>query len=48
MNETEQKFMNERKLQEDQYNEYRNKMKQDLENLKKKNNEIELAKKIKD
>jgi len=44
----EQKFLNERKNQEDQYNEYRNKMKADLEALKKKNNEHELAKKISD
>jgi hypothetical protein len=42
----EQKFLNERKNQEDQYTEYRNKMKADLEALKKKNNEHELAKKI--
>ena len=42
----EQKFLNERKLQEEQYSEYRNRMKADLEGLKKKNNELELARKI--
>jgi len=46
INEMEQKFLNERKLQEEQYNEYRNRMKGDLEALKKKNNELELARKI--
>lgn len=46
INEMEQKFLNERKLQEEQYNEYRNRMKADLEALKKKNNELELARKI--
>lgn len=39
--------MNERKNQEDQYDEYRNKMKADFENLKKSNNELELQMKIK-
>ena len=48
INEMEQKFLNERKLQEEQYNEYRNRMKGDLEALKKKNNELELARKISD
>ena len=46
INEMEQKFLNERKLQEEQYSEYRNRMKADLEGLKKKNNELELARKI--
>lgn len=48
MSEMEHKYMQERKNQEDQYNTYRNTMKQELETLKKKCNEIELAKKIKD
>ena len=39
--------MNERKLQEDQYNEYRKRLTGELETLKKKNNEIELAHKLK-
>jgi len=48
MNEMEQQYLLERKTQEEQYNEYRNQMKQELESFKKKCNEIELAKKIKD
>jgi len=48
MSEMEQKYLQERKTQEDQYNEYRNQMKQELESLKKNCNEHELAKKIKD
>ena len=44
----EQQYLLERKTQEEQYNEYRNQMKQELESFKKKCNEIELAKKIKD
>ena len=47
MSEMEAKYIHERKMQEEQYNEYRNKMKQEIENLKKKNNEIELAIKLK-
>ena len=47
MSEMEAKYIHERKSQEEQYNEYRNKMKQEIENLKKKNNEIELAIKLK-
>ena len=43
----EQKFMNERKVQEEQYNEYRKRLTGELESQKKKNNEIELAHKIK-
>jgi hypothetical protein len=42
----EQKFMNERKVQEDQYSEYRKRLTTDLEKLKTKNNELELAQKI--
>lgn len=48
MSELEHKYMQERKNLEDQYNAYRNTMKQELETLKQKCNEIELAKKIKD
>ena len=47
INEMEQKFMNERKVQEEQYNEYRKRLTGELESQKKKNNEIELAHKIK-
>jgi hypothetical protein len=42
----EQKFMNERKKQEEQYNEYRKRLTDDVEQLKKKNNELELQQKI--
>jgi hypothetical protein len=42
----EQKFINERKVQEDQYTEYRKRLTTDLEKLKTKNNELELAQKI--
>jgi len=42
INEAEQKFMNERKKQEDQYNEYRKRLTDEVEQLKKKNNELEL------
>ena len=38
--------MNERKQQEEQYNEYRKRLTNDLEKLKTKNNELELAQKI--
>lgn len=48
MAEREQQFLNDKKQQEDQYNQYRQQMKNELETLKKKCNEVELAKKIKD
>jgi len=48
INELEQKYMNQRKEQEEQYNEYRKRLSNDIENLKKKNNELELATKLKD
>lgn len=38
--------MNERKAQEDMYNEYRKKLTNEIELLKKKNNELELAQKV--
>jgi len=38
--------MNERKVQEDQYSEYRKRLTNELEKLKTKNNELELAQKI--
>lgn len=44
----EQKFMNEKKKQEEVYNEYRKKLTDQVEQLKKKNNEIELAQKLMD
>lgn len=47
INEMEQKFTNERKLQEEQYNEYRKRLTGELETQKRKNNEIELAHKLK-
>jgi murein L,D-transpeptidase YcbB/YkuD len=40
--------MNQRKEQEEQYNEYRKRLSNDIENLKKKNNELELGAKLKD
>ena len=46
INEMEQKFMNERKVQEDKYAEYRKRLTTDLEKLKTKNNELELAQKL--
>ena len=46
INEMEQKFMNERKKQEEQYNEYRKRLTDEVEQLKKKNNELELQQKI--
>jgi len=48
INEMEQKFMNERKKQEEQYNQYRKTLTDQVEQLKKANNEIELAKKLKE
>ena len=46
INDMEQKFLVERKQLEEQYNEYRKRITGDLEGLKKKNNELELALKI--
>ena len=48
INEMEQKFMNERKKEEEQYNAYRKTLSDQVEQLKKNNNEIELAKKLKE
>ena len=40
--------MNQRKEQEEQEKEYRKRLSNDIENLKKKNNELELGAKLKD
>jgi hypothetical protein len=48
MAEREQQFLNDKKQMEDQYNSFRQQMKTELETLKKKCNEVELAKKIND
>mmetsp|Transcript_9207 Transcript_9207/g.13957 ORF Transcript_9207/g.13957 Transcript_9207/m.13957 type:complete len:280 (+) Transcript_9207:2384-3223(+) len=45
-NDMEHKFLSERKLQEEQYNEYRKRLTNELEQLKKKNNELELSQKV--
>jgi len=42
INEMEQKFLTERRKQEEQYNEYRKTLSDQVEQLKKKNNELEL------
>ena len=46
INEMEQKFLQERKKQEETYNEYRKTLTDQVENLKKKNNELELQVKV--
>ena len=46
INDMESKFMAQKKQQEETYNEYRKKLADQIEQLKKKNNEIELAKKL--
>ena len=46
INEMEQKFMNERKKQEEQYNGYRKTLTDQVEQLKKQKDEIELSKKL--
>ena len=43
INEMEQKFMNESKIQEGKYQENRKKLTNELEKLKTRNNELELA-----
>jgi len=48
INDMEQKFVEERKLLDEQHNEARNRLAHDLENLKKKYNEIELDQKLKE
>ena len=44
----EQKFLNERKQMDEQYNEYRKRLTNELEQIKKKNNELELTQKVHD
>lgn len=46
INEMESKFLAERRKQEDQYNEYRKTLTDQVEQLKKKNNELELSRKL--
>lgn len=46
INEMEQKFLHERRKQEEQYNEYRKTLSDQVEKLKKRNNELELEQKL--